>query len=49
MAKRRSDGSQPARGMSSPIVAICFARAKSSTAPSVSLSHWLDGERMFLV
>jgi hypothetical protein len=29
--------------MSSPIVAVCFARAKSSTAGSVRLSRWLGG------
>ena len=38
---RRSGGIQSARGMSSPIVTGCFARAKSSTAVSVSLSDWL--------
>jgi len=35
--KCRSDGSQSARGMSSSIVTVCFTRAKSSTATSVSL------------
>jgi len=37
----RSDSSQSARGVSSPIVTGCFARAKSPTAGSVSLSDWL--------
>ena len=40
---QRRRGSHSARGMSSPIVAGCFARAKSSTAGSVSLSDWLGG------
>jgi len=40
---QRRRGSHFARGMSSPIVADCFARAKSSTAGSVSLSDWLGG------
>ena len=38
---QRRRGSYSARGMSSPIAAGCFARAKSSTAGSVSLSDWL--------
>jgi len=48
-AKRRGDGSQSARGMSSPIVADCCVRAKSSTAISVSLSDWLGGTRSKLI
>ena len=40
---QRRRGSHSARGKSCPIVAVCFARAKSSTAPSVSLSDWLGG------
>jgi len=34
--------------MSRPIVAVCFARAKSSTAASVSLSDWLGGKAILL-
>ena len=37
----RRRGSHSARGRSRPTVAGCFARAKSSTAGSVSLSDWL--------
>ena len=38
---QRRRGSHSARGMSSPIVTGCFARIKSPTAISVSLSDWL--------
>ena len=41
---QRRRGSHSARGMSSTIVTGCFARAKSSTAGSVSLSDWLGGK-----
>jgi hypothetical protein len=34
--------------MSSPIVTVCFARVKSSTAGSVSLSDWLGCLRGFV-
>ena len=37
----RRRGSHSARGKLRPIVTVCFARAKSSTAGSVSLSDWL--------
>jgi hypothetical protein len=40
---QRCRGSHSARGMSRPTGAGCFARAKSSTAGSVSLSDWLGG------
>ena len=43
---QRRRGSHSARGMSCPIVAVCFARAKSSTAGSVSLSDWLGSPRV---
>ena len=42
--KCRSNGIQSARAKSCPIVTGCFARAKSSTAGSVSLSDWLGGK-----
>ena len=42
----RRPGIQSARGNPRPIVAGCFARAKSSTAGSVSLSDWLGGKPM---
>ena len=42
---QRRRGSHSARGMSSPIVTGCFARAKSSTAISVSLSDWLGAQQ----
>jgi hypothetical protein len=45
----RRRGSHSARGMSSPIVAVCFARAKSSTAGSVNLSDWLGGDTCILI
>ena len=45
---QRRRGSHSARGMSSPIVAGCFARVKSSTAGSVSLSDWLGGKVSWL-
>jgi hypothetical protein len=35
--------------MSSPIVAICFARAKLSMAGSVNLSDWLGGDKCILI
>jgi hypothetical protein len=41
----RRHGCLSARGMSSPIVTGRFARAKSSTAGSVSLSDWLGGQK----
>jgi len=44
----RRRGGHSARGMSSPIVTGCFARAKSSTAGSVSLSDWLGGKVSWL-
>src|SRR5208283_4137424 len=42
---QRRRGSYSARGMSSPIVTPICARAKSSTAISVSLSDWLGGQK----
>jgi len=45
----RRPGSQSARGNPRPIVAGCFARAKSSTAGSVSLSDWLGGNTCMLI
>ena len=45
---QRRRGSQSARGMSSPIEAVCFARARSSTAGSVSLSDWLGRALEFM-
>jgi hypothetical protein len=44
----RRPGSQSARGNPRPIVAICFARGKSSTAGSVSLSDWLGGKNVMV-
>ena len=46
---QRRRGSHSARGMSSPIVTDCFARAKSPTAGSVSLSDWLGGREGWLI
>ena len=46
---QRRRGSYSARGMSSPIVTGCFARVKSSTAGSVSLSDWLGGNTCMLI
>jgi hypothetical protein len=42
---QRRRGSHSARGNLSPTVAVCFARAKSPTADSVSLSDWLERTR----
>jgi len=42
---QRRRGSQSARGKLRPIVNPIFARAKSSTAGSVSLSDWLERTR----
>ena len=46
---QRRRGSHSARGKLRPIVAGCFARAKSSTATSVSLSDWLGGDKCILI
>ena len=45
----RRRGSHSVRGKLRPIVAGCFARAKSSTAGSVSLSDWLGGDTYMLI
>ena len=47
--EQRRRGSHSARGMSSQMAAVCFARAKSSRAGSVSLSDWLGGNTCMLI